>query len=154
MKNVVEQIKEFQVNRKLNKEPFCYKTEFLNVVEELLEPVNAVERSERDQAKHIYHLLKGLGNIEDFDLDPEKLVDAWADIVVYAIGGIMKLGYEPECVLEEVVKEINSRVGKIVDGKFVKSETKYKANFKRCKTGKGEIINSTDKFIISLDEGH
>ncbi len=47
----------------------------------------------------------------------------------------MKLGYEPELVLKEVAKEIHSRTGTIVDGKWMKNKNveTYKANFKVCK---------------------
>jgi len=54
----------------------------------------------------------------------------------------MKLGYEPECVLNEVAKEINSRVGSIIDGKFIKDKSPearakwYKADYEKCKKDK------------------
>jgi hypothetical protein len=69
----------------------------------------------------------------------EDQVDAFADITVFATGDIMKLGYNPEKVLCEVGKEINSRTGEIVNGKFQKYKTPeamalwYKADFSDCK---------------------
>jgi len=52
----------------------------------------------------------------------------------------MKLGYDPEKVLQEVAEEINSRVGSIIDGKFEKLlpgeegyVKPYKADFTNCK---------------------
>ena len=41
------------------------------------------------------------------------IVDALADIIVIAIGSLLKLKYKPNDVMYEVLKEINSRVGTI-----------------------------------------
>jgi len=69
----------------------------------------------------------------------EGKVDAMADIVVFSITEMMKFDYKPTCVLREVSKEINSRKGKIVDGKFEKFKPgqdgyvePYKADYRRC----------------------
>ena len=133
MNNVINEIKRFQKDRLLDKQSFNHKTEVIHILEELLETIGYESLYARDKATEIYE--------KHFYLEPrekEELVDAFADIIVFAIGSIMKLGYEPECVLEEVAKEINSRVGKIIDGKFVKDtspEAKakwYKANYNKC----------------------
>jgi predicted HAD superfamily Cof-like phosphohydrolase len=64
----------------------------------------------------------------------EEIVDAFADIIVFSTGAIIKNGYDPEKVMDEVLKEIESRTGKIIDGKFVKdTDVKmYKAKFSEC----------------------
>jgi hypothetical protein len=69
----------------------------------------------------------------------EDKIDAIADIVVFSITEMMKFNYRPTCVLREVSKEVNSRKGKIVNGKFEKFKPgeegyvePYKANYKRC----------------------
>lgn len=64
----------------------------------------------------------------------EEIVDAFADIIVFSTGAIIKNGYNPEKVMDEVLKEIESRSGKIIDGKFVKdlNVKTYKANFSEC----------------------
>ena len=71
--------------------------------------------------------------IEDNSSKLEK-VAAFADIIVFAIGSIAKLGYDPELFMEEVFKEINSRTGKLIDGKFVKDKdaVTYKADIDSC----------------------
>jgi hypothetical protein len=58
-----------------------------------------------------------------------------ADIIVFASGAIAKSGYNPSLVMEEVYKEINSRKGTLVEGKFVKDPNivPYKADFSICK---------------------
>lgn len=70
--------------------------------------------------------------------DAEVMVDAFADILVFATGAIAKLGYDPAKVMDEVYKEINSRTGTLVDGKFVKDPLakKYTADFSKCKTNR------------------
>ena len=69
----------------------------------------------------------------------EDKVDGYADIVVFCIGAIMKLGYNPKIILEEVGKEINSRAGQMLNGKFTKYKSQeavakwYKADFTKAK---------------------
>ena len=72
------------------------------------------------------------------DASPEQVVDAWADIIVFATGAMAKLGYDPSKVMEEVYKEINSRTGEMVDGKFIKNPDAvlYQADFTDCKLEK------------------
>ena len=72
--------------------------------------------------------------------DEHETIDALADIIVVTIGAMYKLGYEPECVISEVLKEINSRVGEIdSNGKFQKDKSPeakanwYKASYEQCK---------------------
>ncbi len=65
----------------------------------------------------------------------EGNIDGFADIIVYSIGAIWKCGYNPELVMKEIIKQINSRKGswdsKI--NKWVKEpgET-YKPDFNKC----------------------
>lgn len=61
-------------------------------------------------------------------------VDALADIIVFATGALHKMGYDPEAVLSETLKEINSREGSVNEstGKWEKNPdqdpfTLYKA---------------------------
>lgn len=64
------------------------------------------------------------------------LLDSMADIIVVATGTIHKLGYNPDLVLAETIKEITSRQGSIdpSTGKWQKDinqnpSTLYKANY-------------------------
>lgn len=63
-------------------------------------------------------------------------VDALCDIIVFAVGALYKLGYNPEQALSETVKEIRSRKGEFNydTGKWEKYRdqdpaTLYKANY-------------------------
>jgi predicted HAD superfamily Cof-like phosphohydrolase len=133
----VKEIKRFQTDRLLDKQPYNHKTEVLHILEELVEMLGFESLYARDRAETIYQHFIYYEPVED-----DKLVDAYADIIVFAIGSIMKLGYEPECVLNEVAKEINSRVGSIIDGKFIKDKSPearakwYKADYEKCKKDK------------------
>jgi len=143
--NPIEEIKRFQKERNLDKQPYQLINEAVNIIEELLEANGIkVKKEQRKTLKKEYdnfidNLTKKLDSKYEEPSEEDK-VDAFADIIVFAIGAIMKLGYDPECVLSEVAKEINSRVGSIVDGKFQKDLSKkhlwYKANYERCKNGK------------------
>ena len=55
--------------------------------------------------------------------DEYEQVDAMADTIVFAVGALFKMGYDPTKVLTETLKEINSREGSLdVDtGKWEKN---------------------------------
>ena len=64
-------------------------------------------------------------------------IDAMADIIVFAVGYIAKLGLNPELVMDECLKHIESRKGYFDDaqGKFIKTTPKdemYQPNYKNC----------------------
>jgi len=68
-----------------------------------------------------------------------QVVDAAWDIIVFATGLIAKLWYDPDLVMEEVLKEIESRKWWIVWWKFTKDKSEeaqktwYKADFSKAK---------------------
>jgi len=70
--------------------------------------------------------------------DPEQVIDAAGDMVVFALGLIRKQGYDAGLVMKEVLREIESRKGSIIEGKFTKDKSPeaqalwYKANFKKA----------------------
>ena len=144
----IEEIIRFQVERGLDQKEYDPVNEHASIVEELFESVGLdVPKENRIKLKERWiEFTSGVAmdeiavRVGDFNkmLDDEK-VDAYADIVVFAIGSIMKLGYHPTKVLEEVGKEINSRAGVMVDGKFEKDLSDkakanwYKADYSTCK---------------------
>lgn len=72
--------------------------------------------------------------------DVDQQVDALCDVIVFAVGGLIKLKYSPEVALEETLKEILSRQGVIdpTTGKWEKSPTQdpatlYTANYDLAK---------------------
>ena len=132
--NPISGIEKFQADRLLDKQPFDFRTEVLNILEELVEMTGEESEAARKTAEEIFD-----NYFKDKPVaDKEELVDCFTDIRVFSIGATMKLGYEPECALAEVAKEINSRTGKIVDGKFTKDKSPeakakwYKADFTKC----------------------
>ena len=71
--------------------------------------------------------------------DEHEQVDAMADTIVFAVGTLHKMGYCPEEVLKETLKEINSRQGELnlSTGKWEKNRlqdqsTLYRANYSSC----------------------
>jgi len=70
-----------------------------------------------------------------------EMIDALNDIIVVATGAIYKMGYDADKTLDETIKEIESRRGKInlKTGKFEKDlspeakELWCKANYDKCK---------------------
>jgi predicted HAD superfamily Cof-like phosphohydrolase len=110
---------------------FNHHKEVSFIVEELLESTGEHDSlSAREQAEKMAKEIVG-----DSHATPEQQIDAFADIIVFATGAIAKAGYDPAHVMEEVYKEINSRKGEMVDGKFVKdpNAVQYKADFTNCK---------------------
>lgn len=136
----------FQIDRGLYKQPFEVLNEQTNILEELLEASGLdIPKENRPQLRGcmsqlIYRASKNYAEV--VDLSEEDVVDAFADVITFAVGAIMKLGYDPEKVVSENSKEINSRVGKMIDGKFEKDlsdEAKrnwYKADYSICKMEK------------------
>ena len=124
-----EKIVQWNEERNLLVKEFDYKNEMSFIVEEILESTGQYDSiSSRDKAKEIVQdMLSSEGS-------KEQIVDSLADIIVYSTGAIRKLGYNPSKVMDEVFKEIDSRKGTIIDGKFVKDPNikPYTANFDAC----------------------
>jgi len=143
MGDALDLIMQFQTDRGLDKKPYNDLNEQTNIVEELLEAVGLnVSKENRDFLKleFDYFITRQLHlgvAVKTTEANPE--VDAYCDIIVFAVGALMKLGYDPKKALLEVGREILSRKGSMVNGKFEKDlseEAKanwYKADFSKCK---------------------
>lgn len=130
--DILTRIVEWNNERGLIAKGFNHQKEASFIIEELLESTGthdslSAQESAQSYAKEI---------ISSTPADTETIVDAWADIIVFATGAIAKLGYDPALVMEEVYKEIHSRTGTLIEGKFVKdpSAQLYKAQLLECKT--------------------
>ena len=130
MPNQIEQIKEWQSSRKLDKMPYSHYNEMTNIAEEISEAY----RLDRREAKNFVEglALRGMPEIE------EQIIDACFDMCVYAIGAMMKLGYDPVKVFDEGLKEINDRTGEYDEtvGKWMKQVAKpdaYKADYSKAR---------------------
>lgn len=129
--DMFEKIVQWNTERGLIERGFDHTKETSFIIEELLEStgnydsINAREKAEKI-ANEITAGSKG---------NDEEIIDALFDIVIFASGAMAKLGYNPSKVMDEGFKEINSRTGTLVDGKFVKDPNakKYEADFTNCK---------------------
>lgn len=82
--------------------------------------------------------------------DDNGRIDAMADIIVFAYGEIAKYGYNGDKVMDEVIKEISSRIGAYDPDtkKWQKDRSPeaqanwYTANFSNCKLD-NEVNNVT-----------
>jgi len=130
-KSVFKKIKKWNEDRGLFKE-FNHTNEVSFIVEELIEGTKDIEsKKARKYAKWITRVILIVPGVK---ASKEMMVDAFADIIVFATGAIYKLGYDTDKVMKEVQKELDDRTGKLIDGKFVKDikENPYKANFTKC----------------------
>lgn len=93
-----------------------------------------------DKTKHFGYICEEVS--EGLRADSEHdVVDAYADIIVFAINAIEQHGYDAEIVMLETIKEIESRRGKInpETKKFEKFKDDYhqslwyKADYSGCK---------------------
>lgn len=110
---------------------FNHERENSFIIEELLESTgNYDSLTARNKAESIAKEIT-----QNSTKDPEAIIDAMGDIIIFATGAIAKTGYDPEKVMEEIYKEINSRTGTLIDGKFVKDPNakRYHADFSNCK---------------------
>lgn len=130
--DILTKIVEWNKERGLIERGFDHKKEASFIIEELLESTGNYDSLSAQENVDTYTN----EIITDTPENTEILVDAWADIIVFATGAIAKLGYDPKAVMDEVYKEISSRTGTLIDGKFVKDPTAkiYKAELAKCKT--------------------
>jgi hypothetical protein len=139
----MKELIKFQTDRGLDKKPFDVSNEIANIFEELLE-ANGLDVSKenrpllKDAISDLIDTLLDLGIATSGSaLSNHDQVDAFTDIIVFATGAILKLGHNPIIAIEECGKEINSRVGEMVDGKFEKTLTQearnnwYKADYNK-----------------------
>jgi len=147
--SAIKEIKRFATDRDINKMQFHQDNYSANVVEELLELIMInVPREQRPELKRRWGKFRKTWERDFFEIPEEPVtlemieheqIDAMADVIVFSMTEIMKKGYDPELVLQETAKEINSRTGTMIDGKFEKDLSKeakakwYKADYTNCK---------------------
>ncbi len=131
--NMFKKIVLWNKERGLIEKGFNHEKEISFIIEELLESTGAYDSI---SAREVAEAMSAKIISSKREVSHEVIVDAFADIIVFATGAIAKLGYDPNIVMDEVYKEINSRKGKLIDGKFIKDLKiiPYKANFKIAKT--------------------
>jgi predicted HAD superfamily Cof-like phosphohydrolase len=126
-----QKIERWNEERGLIARGFDHTKEVSFIIEELLESTGQYNsETARARAEEVAASI-----VADTAPNAEQIVDSFADIIVFATGAIAKCGYDPSAVMEEVYQEINSRTGRLVDGKFVKdpSAVPYKANLAACR---------------------
>ncbi len=143
--NPVDKIILFQEVNGLTEQPFSYRVEMINVIEELLE-IKYGDKARDKAIEIVSQVLPEDLTDEELINKRDELIDIFADISVFAIGALLKLKANPICVLDEVSKVINSRQGEIIDGKFTKCKTQecvdkwYTPNYNKC-IGTGNITD-------------
>ena len=128
---ILKKIVEWNNERGLIEKGFNHSKEVSFIIEELLESTGKYDSlSAREKSELISKDI-----VVNGDVDKEKIIDAFGDIIVFATGAIAKVGYDPDKVMDEVFKEIDSRKGKLIDGKFVKDQDveRYVPDFDKCK---------------------
>ena len=136
----------FQTDRGLDKKEFNIDNEMQLVMEELLEAKGVKDDKDKTYSKL---MVKRLNAIVDLVIaeDPANFVkptehdevDAFCDAMEYLSGSILKRGYNPILALDEMGKQINSRTGKFIDGKFEKDRSpeakakEYQADFTKAR---------------------
>ena len=136
----------FQTDRGLDKKDFNIDDELLNIIEEMLEAKGVRDKDDREFSKIVLDSFNSFVSYvsmyeKDYYSEPtdHTEVDAFCDIIEYATGGILKKRYNPIITLDEMAKEINSRVGTFKNGKFTKDKSIeaqakwYKADFTKAR---------------------
>ncbi len=128
--NMFDKIVEWNRERGLLEKGFDHEKEVSFIIEELLESTgNYDSLSARNEAVAMAQKITA-----DSQNNPDHIIDALFDIIIFATGAMAKLGYNPSKVMDEGFREINSRTGTLVDGKFVKDPNAqtYTADFSTC----------------------
>lgn len=90
---------------------------------------------EFDLAKEAGHIAEELSELLRSTCE-EEAIDAFADLIVFSVGAMWKLGYDPTEAMKETLKEINSRGGSFDSeiGKWVKKKSgrEYKAQYSKA----------------------
>ena len=129
--DMFQKIVEWNRERGLLEKGFNQEKETSFIIEELLESTGNYDSiSAREKAEQYAKEITSGAQPKSHDV-----IDALFDIVIFASGAMAKLGYNPTKVMNEGFKEINSRKGSLIDGKFVKDPDakKYEADFTHCK---------------------
>jgi len=167
-KDPIKEIERFQKDRLLNKQPFNETVAISNILEELLELKGFnVPKENRgalsEQWLNFEETLLENKVIEYDELDRYYKEDALCDIMVFAIGELMKLGQDTKEALIETSKEINSRMQEPrqrdewqrtgVNGKFQKwvdqpKETLYKADYSKSMHPFKDLVDSIKPFRL------
>ena len=137
-------IMKFQIDRGLDKQQYSGANEQTNILEEILEArglkISKENRGDlMDEFDEFAEMLEERQIASRMpNLMEHEMVDAYNDVIVFAVGSIMKLGHNPKLTLKEVAKEINSRKGSMVNGKFEKDlnqdpATLYLADYTTCR---------------------
>ena len=155
MKDPITEIQKFQIDRQLHLMEYNNFNETSLILEEIFESFGFdVPKENRDQLVNSFKswmtTLNENGVIfydeskinVNGDIKWEESVDSTCDQIVFLIGKLMKLEVDPKLALLEVAQEVNSRKGRLIDGKFIKFkegekgyEPTYKANYNKCKIG-------------------
>ena len=128
--NMFDKIVEWNRERGLLEKGFNHEKEVSFIIEELLESTgNYDSLSARNEAVAMAQKITA-----DSQNNPDQIIDTLFDIIIFATGAMAKLGYNPSKVMDEGFREINSRTGTLVDGKFVKDPNTqtYTADFSTC----------------------
>ena len=144
--NIFKRIEKWNKDRLLDKQEFNSGNEIVNIAEELFESLgyDIPKRKRRYLRMMVLGYMKEIA--DELNVDYKKptkqdIIDAYCDIIVFATGALLKLGVDPECAMEETLKEIESRTGSIIDGKFQKDTSEeakskwYKADYDKCIKG-------------------
>lgn len=131
---MIEKVIEWQTDRNLDKMPYSHYDETLNRIEEICESWGLT----REYAEQLLNTIDDCSDETIKDICEENVIDSLFDECVYAIGAMLKLGYDPIKVFEEGLKEISDRTGAYDAqvGKWVKQPKKedaYKANYMKAR---------------------
>ena len=136
--SIFDEIKIWNEDRGLLEKDFNLYNEMCMAQEEIIEATTPLQSDEaRELAKSV--VSKFMKPNDVYMPDDEQIVDAMCDVIVYVTGTMLKKGYNPNKCMSEALKEISSRKGSIIDGKFVKDKSEeaqalwYKADFTKCK---------------------
>ncbi|TXI88397.1 MAG: hypothetical protein E6Q36_05720 [Chryseobacterium sp.] len=118
--DLIERIAQWQKERQLDKMTVHPAIVYKQITDEILEAFG----------------LQSIFGAKISDVTPAETASELADIIVYVVGYIMQLGFDPNCIVEEVVKKIESRQGHYdpAQNKWIKTnQGSYQPNYERCK---------------------
>ena len=107
------------------------------ILEEIFELIGSSIRYNSPEIKDITATIMSHSDLDS--LTEHKVLDALSDLIMHSSIAIHHQGYSPRIVVNETIKEIETREGRIIEGKFIKDKSKeakakwYLADFSLAK---------------------
>ena len=133
--NVIDKVIKWNKDRNLDKKEFNLIQEVSYLYSEILE-LSGLEIKDHDKVAYDY-INKLFINNKNNNLTNEDIADGFGDIIIFSIGALLKLGFDPNKVID-IINQANEKKSSATNqiGKIVKSSNFIKPDLTIAKLNK------------------